>query len=117
MLQFWTSFTQKFPIIVLILLSASSVVFGDYLAKSWSLSQRSWLFLGAFIAYGLSSIFYVPTLLRESLIITSILWVLISTLWFLLVGLVLFRENLTTEQWIRAAFGVIALVILSVTGK
>ena len=117
MLQFWLNIVSRLPVMVLILMSASAVVFGDYLAKSWSVSQRGWLFLGAFIAYGLSSIFYVPTLLRESLVITSLLWVVISTLGFLLIGLVLFREHLTFGQWVGVVFGVVALVILSVSGK
>ncbi len=117
MLKLWIAIAQKLPLIVLILLSASSVVFGDYLAKSWSISQRNFLFVGAFVAYGLSSVFYIPTLLREGLIITSLLWVIISTLGFLLIGLILFREHLTMGQWVGVGFGIVALIILSVTGE
>lgn len=117
MLKYWISIAQKIPLLVLILISASSVVLGDYFAKSWSVSQRGWLFGGAFIAYGLSSIFYVPTLMREGLVVTSLLWTITATAGFLIIGLVLFREQLTMGQWIGIGFGVTALVILSLTGK
>jgi|SRR3989344_3119807 len=115
MIKFWINISHKLPVIVLIIISASSVVMGDYFAKSWSMSQRTWLFIFAILAYMGSSIFYIPTLLREGLIITSLLWTVISTLGFILIGLVLFKEHLTFGQWIGVAFGITALVILSIT--
>ena len=62
------------PVIVLLLLAASSVITGDYLAKSWSINRGTGLFVLALIFYSLSGVLYVPTLFRQGLVVTSLIW-------------------------------------------
>ncbi|MBI5421873.1 hypothetical protein HZA44_01960, partial [Candidatus Peregrinibacteria bacterium] len=61
--------------------------------------------------------FYVPTLLREGLVITSIIWSLISLIGFMFAGLVIFKESLNLHQGIGVVFGLVSLVILAITMK
>ncbi|OGL74486.1 hypothetical protein A3C96_00520 [Candidatus Uhrbacteria bacterium RIFCSPHIGHO2_02_FULL_60_10] len=107
------SLIQKVPVPVLIAFSASSVIIGDLLAKYWSTSFRTPLFVGAILAYMMSGVFYIPTLLTKGLVVTSLAWSLLSIIGFMFIGLVVFRESLTTTQIIGAALGVVSLVFLS----
>lgn len=104
---------QKIPVFILLLLSGLSVVTGDYFAKYWSINQKTIFYILAILGYLGSSIFYIPTLLREGLVVTSVIWSLISIIGFLFVGLVIFKEVLTIWQIIGVSVGIIALVILS----
>jgi len=116
-MQLYIQLSQKIPLLVLLLLSGMGVVMGDVFAKYWSLHPRMTLFLAAVFGYFCSSFFYIPTLLRESLVVTSIIWSLFSIIGFLFVGLVLFKEHLTLGQGVGVAFGVVSLVILAATIK
>jgi multidrug transporter EmrE-like cation transporter len=90
---------------------------GDTFAKYWSLNPRWSIFIGAMLGYLASGFFYIPSLLREGLVITSVIWSLISIIGFLFVGLVLFKEHLTPVQWIAVALGIVSLLILAATMK
>lgn len=114
-MQMYLELMGKIPVLVLLSLSGLGVIAGDVFAKYWSLHQRWPFFAAAIIGYFASSFFYIPTLLREGLVITSIIWSLISLIGFLFVGLVIFKENISLYQGIGVAFGLISLVILAVT--
>lgn len=102
------------PVIVLVAVAAAANVAGDYVAKLWSEAPQVWLYAGAVALYGLSGFIYIPSLLREGLIVTSMAWTLITFIGFVLVGLFIFGEHLTTLQWAGVGCGVVALVLLSV---
>jgi len=104
---------EKIPVVVLLLLSASSVVAGDYFAKLWSINPSRLLFGLAVLGYIGSAVFYIPTLLREGLVITSVVWTILSIVGFLVVGVLIFNEALTGWQIAGVTIGVIALIILS----
>lgn len=108
---------QKIPIWALLALSGTGVVLGDTMAKVWSLNPRWSIFVVAMLGYFVSGFFYIPSLLREGLVITSVIWSLISIIGFLFVGLVFFKEHLTLIQWIAVALGVVSLLILAATMK
>ena len=110
-------YMQKIPVIVLLLISATGVILGDFFAKYWSLHQRTIFYVIAIVGYLCSSVFYIPTLLRQGLVVTSIIWSLISIIGFLFVGLVIFKETLTTLQMVGVGFGVVSLVILAFAVK
>jgi len=104
----------KLPIYLLLIFSSCGVIAGDYFAKLWSINTKtSFLFL-AFLGYIISSFFYIPTLLKEGLIVTSIIWSLISIIGFLFIGFVVFKETLNTMQIIGVCVGLVALVILTI---
>ncbi len=111
-MSLFTEILPQLPVWLLVTLSACGVVFGDYSAKTWSTNPNPlWLVL-AFAGYLMSSFFYIPSLLKEGLVVTSILWDLLSLVGFLVIGLIIFKETLTPWQTVGGIFGVIALVIL-----
>ena len=112
-MQIYISLLSKLPVFVLILLASTSVIAGDYFAKTWSIDQRPVWGMLALLGYFGSGFFYLPTLLREGLVITSVLWSLVSIIGFLIIGLVIFKESLDTLQMVGVGFGVVALIILA----
>lgn len=108
---FFTIFS-KFPVWILLCLAATSVILGDVLAKYWSTNVKPVFYFAALIAYGFSGFFYIPTLLREGLVITSVIWSILSIVGFLAVGIILFKETLTPLQIVGVILGIVALVIL-----
>lgn len=116
-MNLYLSFTSKLPILVLLLLSAASVVAGDYFAKRWSLDRGSMLYLLAVLGYFGSSFFYLPTLLRGGLVVTSIIWSVLSIAGFLLIGFFVFHEKVNALQIAGIVLGIVSVVLLSLPMK
>jgi multidrug transporter EmrE-like cation transporter len=106
-------FFNKIPVGVLLALSASSVIAGDYFSKYWSIHQRPLFYVLAMLGYLFSGIFYIPTLLREGLIITAIIWAIASTAGFIILGVFVFQESLSSVQIVGIILGTASLILLS----
>ena len=114
MITVYLNVLGKIPVIGLIMLASLSVIIGDYAAKAWSVNHKGLLLLVAFVGYFFSAFFYTPTLLREGLIITSVIWVLLSTIGFILIGLLIFKETLSALQAVAVVLGIISIFILTI---
>ncbi|HVN26518.1 MAG TPA: hypothetical protein VMT99_02590 [Candidatus Paceibacterota bacterium] len=113
-MDLFTDILPALPMWALIALSACGVILGDYSAKTWSVGREPlWLIL-AFAGYVASAFFYIPSLLKNGLVVTSLLWDLLSIAGFLFIGLIIFKESLSVTQTVGVVLGVIALVILSI---
>ena len=106
-------FLTSIPTWLLLLLSAVSVIAGDYFAKFWSTNQKPAFFILSIIGYVLSGVFFIPILLREGLVWASLIWVILSAAGFIFIGLVLFHETLTTIQTVGLILGVLAIILLN----
>jgi|GEM_PF-850164 len=113
----YLSLMSKVPVGALLMLSAASVISGDYFAKLWSVNRSGTLLALALVAYACSGIFYTPTLIKNGLVVTSLIWSLVSTIGFLVIGFAIFKENLTFAQSVGVAFGVVSLLILAFTAE
>ena len=105
---------SKFPIWLLLGISASGVITGDYFAKLWSTNQRGFFVCLSIAGYVVSGLFYVPTLVRSGLVVTSVIWCVLSIIGFLFIGVYMFHESLTGLQWVGVSFGITSLIVLSV---
>ena len=103
----------KIPWLLSILFAASSAVLGDYFGKLWSMNHRLSYYYLALLGYFFSGFFYLPTLLKKGLVITSVLWSVLAIIGFLLIGLFLFKEYLTARQILGVVLGVFSLLLLS----
>lgn len=108
------SLIQGIPTGIFLLLSASSVILGDYFAKTWSVGRDPKCIVFALAGYLFSGIFYIPTLLKSGLVLTSTIWSIAEIGGFLVIGLLLFNESLTVTQAFGVGLGVVSLVILSI---
>lgn len=113
MIDFYISILNKLPVWLLLCFSAMGVVMGDYFAKAWSINHKTLFLVAGFIGYFVSSFFYIPTLLREGLVVTSVVWSLLGIIGFLFIGLAVFHETLTTLQILGVVIGLIALIVLT----
>ncbi|MEI6057924.1 MAG: hypothetical protein WCQ60_03055 [bacterium] len=114
LINLYLSFANKIPVLGLIVLAALSVITGDYAAKAWSVHHKSSYFLLALAGYFFSGFFYIPTLMRDGLIVTSVTWVLLSTIGFLVIGLLIFKETLSVAQAIAVVLGIVSVIILTI---
>lgn len=105
---------HKIPLIFWLLGSAAAVVAGDYFAKKWSIDRTTSFFWLSVILYAIASQLYLPTLLKEGLVVTSILWTVISSVGFIFIGIYFFQEHLTVVQWVGVGFGFIAVCLLAI---
>ena len=112
-MNFLVTALQKLPVVVLLVLSALSVTTGDFFAKYWSLHTKNVFYVFAIAGYIGSAIFYIPSLLKKGLVVTSILWSVLSIIGFLAVGLLIFKETLSLRETMGVIFGIISLIILS----
>ena len=101
------------PVTGLIVLAALSVIAGDYAAKMWSVNGSGLYLVIALTGYFFSGFFYIPTLLREGLIVTSVVWLVLSTAGFLIIGALIFKESLSSIQIIAIFLGIVSILILS----
>jgi len=113
-MNLFTKILPSLPVYVLLLLSSIGVITGDYFAKLWSTNTKTIFLILAFVGYFVSAFFYIPTLLREGLIITSVIWSLISIAGFLAIGFLIFKESLNCLQVVGICLGIISLVILTI---
>jgi len=113
MIKIYLDLVSKLPVWLLLSVSGTVVILGDFCGKLWSQDQKPILFWISVISYFLSGILFLPTLLREGLTLTSVIWSLISIIGFVFIGLVIFKESLTLWQSVGVVFGVISLVIFA----
>jgi multidrug transporter EmrE-like cation transporter len=113
-MNLFTKVLPSLPLYLLLVLSSVGVITGDYFAKLWSTNTKTIFLILAFAGYLTSSFFYIPTLLKEGLIVTSIVWSLISIIGFLAIGFLIFKESLNTWQIVGICFGMISLLILTI---
>lgn len=98
---------------LLVILSSMAVIWGDYFAKYWSTNQKTIFYLLGILGYFLAGFFYIPSLLKEGLIITSVLWQVITTVGLLVIGVAIFHETLTALQWAGVGLGIASVTVLA----
>jgi multidrug transporter EmrE-like cation transporter len=112
-MQLYIDLLTRIPNLLLLILAATASILGDYSAKYWSLHQKPIFLILTFLAYFFSAFFYAPTLLKQGLIVTGILWTLFTTLGFVILGLLVFKEQLGVVQISGLMLGVLAVVLLN----
>ncbi|MEK7638184.1 MAG: hypothetical protein AAB375_02040 [Patescibacteria group bacterium] len=109
--------SKHIPLGILLTISSLGVILGDTFAKSWSLNQRALFLLLAFAGYFISSLFYIPTLLKEGLIITSVIWGVVSTMGFVAVGVLIFHEKISGIELVAVVLGICSLFVFAISHK
>jgi len=92
--------------------SVSVVIFGDYVAKLWAIKQQPMLFVIASICYLLSGALYMPILLKGELAVTALIWCVLNIIGFTALGILVFKEEISTMQTFGIILGVSAVFLL-----
>lgn len=112
-MKFYIEIMQKLPLFVALFVAAAATIAGDYFGKLWSINPKPTVLILALLGYFLSGFFYIPTLLKSGLVVSSIIWSLLTIIGFLVVGLIVFKEELTLLQIIASSIGLISLILFS----
>ena len=113
MIEIFLGLVGRLPVWLLLSLSVAGVIGGDFFAKYWSLHRQPHLFGLAILGYLVSSVFYIPTLLRKGLVITSVIWGVASTIGFIVIGILVFKEELTPLQSVATFLGTVSLLLFA----
>lgn len=71
------------------------------------------LIVAACILYGVQPLLFTSALKYEGMGITNVIWNVISTGLVVIVGVLLFRENINSIQWIGIILSIVAIILLS----
>jgi len=74
--------------------------------------KTNWVFLLAFIIYGLQPLLFYKALSFSNMTIMNIIWDLTSDILVAIMGYFVFKETLTPKQKIGFGFGLISLFLL-----
>lgn len=69
-------------------------------------------FVGAIVAYVFYGLFFIPTLTKEGLIVSALSVILINIIGFVLIGLIIFKETLSSYQIVGLLLGTVAILLL-----
>ncbi|MBI3627800.1 MAG: hypothetical protein HY220_03625 [Candidatus Sungbacteria bacterium] len=98
----------------LLLISAAAVsITGDIFSKTWTLHKSFWFFIGALIAYNISSIIWLFFLKDLRLSIAIPWWQAMVAVPAILAGIIYFRERLSIWDILAIVFIVIGVLILN----
>jgi multidrug transporter EmrE-like cation transporter len=111
------SLFQTWPVIVFYGTSLVFVLMGDYFAKAWSIEHSILNFTLASLGYFLSGAVYLPILLRQSLVVSATIWMILNIVGFVVIGMILYKESVNLWQAIGIGFGIISIVFLSISGE
>jgi multidrug transporter EmrE-like cation transporter len=112
--QIFNYVSQVVPTWVLLLLVAGCIVVGDTIIKYWTGNQKDWMVVIVFIFYTLSGLLYFPTLLNENLTTATVIWSILSLVGSVLVGLLVFRETVSTIQGIGIMLGILSVILIKI---
>ena|SRR5258708_38867688 len=115
-MNYIASIIEQLPSLFLIILAACFTILGDYFGKTWSINHKQIFFLLAILGYAASGLIYTPVLLKQGLVISSVIWSISTILGFIFIGLILFHESLNTIQAVGVILGIVSLAILALYG-
>lgn len=99
-------------LIVVVLVNLTFSTFGDIVAKLWGITNNhKWFFIGLPINL-VTIIFYMLIVKIAGLAIPTTIVLILTILISVILGFVIFKENIIFEQWIGLALALIAIPLL-----
>jgi multidrug transporter EmrE-like cation transporter len=111
------SYLKKLPLLFYILASSTFNIVGDYYAKKWSIEIDNIFLIMALLAFLMSTVFYMFSLLKKGLIITATLWTIVAMSGFVVIGFLIFQETITVWQIVGIIVGAISVLLLNFPEK
>jgi len=90
---------------------------GEYLSKHWGYKPSLLLGVSIPALYSVGTLCWLAIVLHKNEIARmSMIWQIVTTVMSVVVGVVLLREKLTTNQWVGAAIALVGLYFLAKEG-
>jgi len=105
---------SKIQAIILLFLLILIEAFAMYYVKKFSIeSNKYWYFIGSTLLYAcLPLVLYFALKNNEGLATTNIMWNIASTIYGIIIGVILFNETITYQQKIGAIIGFVGLLLM-----
>jgi len=105
--------TQLYPLI-LILLAVSFEVVADILFKKWSIGNSNLFFSAGLLIYFIGTIFWAISLKYEYLSKAVSVFTILNLILLVIVGIILFKEDLSLVNKIGIGLGIISIVLIEI---
>jgi len=111
------NFLLSVPAIVWLLISSVFFAAGEFLSKKWSLTPNLKTTIFVLLAYAISSLIWLPSLLHKNQLATmGTIWSVLSIVATVTIGIFIFHERLNTMQWLGVVLALVALTLLGSWG-
>ena len=101
--------------IVWLIISALFFAVGEFLSKKFALGPKLVYVILILAVYSLGTLAWLPAILQKnSLSVVGTMWSVLSLLTTILIGVLIFKENLSTLGIIGIILAIIAIVFLSI---
>lgn len=108
------SFLFAVPYMSWLVISAVLFALGEFLSKKFALAPSGTLIAALLVAYIISDLTWLPALIEKNqLSIVGAIWSVLSLITTVLIGVLVFGEELNTMGSIGILFGVVAITLLS----
>ena len=109
-----SSVASLLPAPVWILISVGFYSIAEYVSKTWANSPTSIEVAIVLCANALSGLFWLPALFSENrLADMGTAWLVLAALATLILGLGVFKEHLTSLQWVGVLLALVAFLLLT----
>jgi multidrug transporter EmrE-like cation transporter len=100
--------TLAFYMVLITIFDLAAVYFG----KMYSLSDKWFFILFCSMAWAISGVFFSLSLKYEGMAVVNILWIAVSTIAATTLGVLYFKENLTSLQYVAMGIIVVGIILL-----
>jgi len=104
----------KLGFFALIAIAVILEVIGDILFKKWSLENKNILLIIGLIIYFIGTIFWAISLKYESLSKAISVFTILNLIIIVLVGIILFKENLSLINKIGIGLGILSVILIEI---
>jgi len=96
----------------MILLATALEVIGDILFKKWSIENNSFFLITGLFIYFVGTIFWANSLKYEFLSKSISVFSILNLIVIVLVGMILFKEDLTFQNKVGIGLGIISIMLI-----
>jgi multidrug transporter EmrE-like cation transporter len=98
-----------------LLFSALFFAVGEFLSKKFALQPKIITVIFILIFYSIGTLAWLPAILQKNqLSIVGVMWSVLSLLTTILIGVLIFKENLSLTGIVGIIFAFISIVLLSI---
>ena len=105
---------MKYLFIFLVIIVAALEVVGDILFKEWTIKNNTWLLVSGVIFYMIATTFWAFSLKYQGLAKAVVIFGVLTVIIGVLVGVFLYKEELTTLNIIGIILGLACITLLEI---
>ncbi|MFA7284617.1 MAG: hypothetical protein WC004_02235 [Candidatus Absconditabacterales bacterium] len=96
------------------LLSSLFAFLGDYFAKTYSVDRQLMMLVVCLVSFLIGDILFVVTLFQREFVLMNVIWNTLNISLGLIIGFVLFHEQVTTLQGVGIIISIVGLILMSI---